>query len=400
MGSFLEQSFYFSIISISFLFLSIQAKSPSHKFFNVRSYGAVADGVTDNSAAFLRAWDDACKWKGMGRVLIPYGKYNLNSVVFNGPCNNLMMMIIKGVIKAPTKPKLFFTDHWISFRYINGLVINGGGYLDGQGASAWHYNDCYKNPQCSVLPTSLRLDFVNQSSIHHIKSINSKNVHISIFASNHINISHVRITAPESSPNTDGIHVADSTHIAIRHTVIGTGDDCIAVLSGTDGLDISNVSCGPGHGISIGSLGRYGPNEFVRKVTVRNCTLIRTQNGLRIKTWAPSFSSSASELEFVNVVMKNVRNPIVIDQHYCPFSQCDTRASSSVKISDVKFRNIRGISESRIAVSLNCSRLVPCRNLQLENINLVYDGPGGRAVSVCSNVRGHSYDKQLPPSCL
>lgn len=100
----------------------------------------------------MKAWSDACKWKGRSRVLIPWGKYMVGSVVFVGPCEGSMAFLIKGTLQAPTEPSLFFTDHWISFRYVDQLVVKGGGYLDGQGSSAWRYNDCFKNPQCKPLP--------------------------------------------------------------------------------------------------------------------------------------------------------------------------------------------------------------------------------------------------------
>ena len=77
----------------------------------------------------------------------------VNSVIFRGPCSGPIMFIIKGVLKAPTDPNLFFTDHWIGFQYVDGLVVKGGGYLDGQGPSAWPYNDCSTNPNCKPLPT-------------------------------------------------------------------------------------------------------------------------------------------------------------------------------------------------------------------------------------------------------
>ncbi|MCD9638346.1 hypothetical protein HAX54_022243 [Datura stramonium] len=130
------------------------------KYFNVLDYGADAHENRDNSQAtnfiesqaFLKAWYDACRRRGGGVVYIPYGTYKLNTVSFEGPCWGLIRFVIKGVLKAPTHPSLFSTNTWIGFRYINGLVVKGGGYLDGQGASAWPYNDCSKNPQCRPLP--------------------------------------------------------------------------------------------------------------------------------------------------------------------------------------------------------------------------------------------------------
>ncbi|RVX12103.1 Exopolygalacturonase [Vitis vinifera] len=82
-----------------------------------------------------------------------------------------------------------------------------------------------------------------------------------------------------------------------------------------------------------------------------------TTNGIRIKTWANSpDSSEATNMTFENIVMNNVTNPIIIDQAYCPFMSCASKAPSRVKLSDIYFKNIRGTSLSAVAVTLKCSR--------------------------------------------
>ncbi|KAL3534947.1 hypothetical protein ACH5RR_003408 [Cinchona calisaya] len=391
--------FAFEIV-IVLIFLRSAADASTYlapKIFNVLNYGARADGNTDNSQAFLRAWNDACQWKGRSRVLIPWGTYMLHSVTFVGPCNGEMTFLIKGTLKAPTIPALFFTNTWIGFRYVDNLTVKGGGYLDGQGASAWRYNDCFRNTRCLPLPISLRFDFIRYSKIQYLRSINSKNAHINLFACNNINISYVRLTAPENSPNTDGIHIGASTNIKISRVNIGTGDDCISMVSGSQNIDISDVFCGPGHGISIGSLGRGFEKQYVMGISVVNTTFRNTQNGVRIKTWSPSSSSLASNISYQNIIMENVNNPIIIDQKYCPFCPPMVGQSvSQVQIRDVKFRNIWGTSSSKVAISLQCSMLVPCRNVELVDIDLVYQGQGGPATASCSNVIGNSYGKLVP----
>ena len=109
-----------------------------------------------------------------------------------------------------------------------------------------HSNVCVSS---FLFGQSLRLDFVTNASIDRITSINSKNVHINIFASQNITISNIKISAPGDSPNTDGIHVQGSSHVTITGASIKTGDDCISIGPGTTNLWIEQVNCGPGHGI-------------------------------------------------------------------------------------------------------------------------------------------------------
>ncbi|MCD9646093.1 hypothetical protein HAX54_035618 [Datura stramonium] len=386
----MASKFYFEIAFI--LGLVLVCTNADNKIFNVLSYGAKADGVTDNSKAFLDAWMDACKWNGNAALLIPLETFMVYGVNFIGPCKGSLSFQIQGVIKAPTDPKLFCHDTWISFKGVNFLEINGGGTLDGQGFSAWNKS------QCATLPSTLKLSFIQNATVHDIHSINSKMFHFDVFSCNNVMFSHVNIMAPENSPNTDGIHVSASSNIQVFDSNIGTGDDCISIFAGSQIINISGVTCGPGHGISIGSLGR-SPNEVVKDIHVKSCTLIATQNGVRIKTFASANVGSATAINFEDIIMNNVRNPVIIDQHYCPTPPCSGQASS-VQIKDVTFNNITGTSSSIAAVTFNCSSLFPCQRINLSDINLSHNGTGGPAIALCANAKGSATGEELPPSCL
>ena len=104
--------------------------------------------------------------------------------------------------------------------------------------------------------------------------------------------------------------------------MIGTGDDCISIGDGTQDITVNQVTCGLGHGISVGSLGRYQNEEPVSGIRVTGATLSNTDNGVRIKTWPASSSGVASDIHFEDVVMNNVANAVIIDQNYSPNSQC------------------------------------------------------------------------------
>jgi len=63
------------------------------------------------------------------------------------------------------------------------------------------------------------------------------------------------------------------------------GDDCVSIQTGCSNIYIHNVNCGPGHGISIGGLGKENTKACVSNVTVRDVMMHNTMNGVRIKTW-------------------------------------------------------------------------------------------------------------------
>ncbi|KAG2285236.1 hypothetical protein Bca52824_044840 [Brassica carinata] len=226
--------------------------------------------------------------------------------------------------------------------------------------------------------------------------------HFNFFSVHHFNITGVTITAPDDSPNTDGLKFGSCSNIHISNTHIGTGDDCIAILSGTTKMDICNVTCGPGHGISVGSLGKNKNEKDVNGLTVRDTVFNGTTDGIRIKTWEHSASKIVvSNFLYENIQMINVEKPINIDQKYCPHPPCKTKGESHVQIKDLKLKNIHGTSKKKVAVNLQCSKSFPCKNVQLIDINLVNKGTeAGPATAVCENVHGSSRGKMFPRHCL
>ena len=185
---------------------------------------------------------------------------------------------------------------------------------------------------CVIVEQSIRFDFVTDAKIRGITSMDSKNFHINVLGARNMTLEEITIIAPEESPNTDGIHVGRSVGVQIINSNIKTGDDCISIGDGTRDLLVERVTCGPGHGISIGSLGLYVKEEDVTGIRVVNCTLINTDNGVRIKTWpSAACSTTASGIHFENIILKNVTNPILIDQEYCPWNRCNKNVSTLFK---------------------------------------------------------------------
>ncbi|XP_042477668.1 exopolygalacturonase-like [Macadamia integrifolia] len=373
-------------------------KALSRPYFNVINYGAKADGKTDMSLALINAWKDACASKVSSTILIPKGRFLLGPVLLVGPCRSQIEFRNEGIVMAPMNPVIFKGGSWINFRYITGLTISGGGVFDGRGQVAWAKNDCKRNPHCQQLPISFRFDFMKNTLVKDITSLNSKNFHMNLFKCQGMIMQNIKIKAPGDSPNTDGIHIGDSSFISITHSVIGTGDDCISLGPGSRNISITNVFCGPGHGISIGSLGKYQNEEDVVGITVRDCTLSGTTNGLRIKTWPDSPPGFASDLTFENIIVKNVYNPVIVDQEYCPYYKCDQKGPSLVKLKNVKFSNIRGTSSSNLAVKIVGSKAAPVE-LQIGDINLLYYGKEGPATSICYNAKAYLSGRQNPLTC-
>ncbi|KAK2451136.1 putative polygalacturonase [Trifolium repens] len=359
--------------------------SPS---FNVLDYGGVGNGKNDESRAFLDAWKDTCSAiHDNPTLVIPKGKtFMLQPVWFQGPCNSATIYVkIEGTIIAPNNIEAWKWANnydrltWIRFSEISGLVVYGGGLIDGKGSSWW---DCYSNTKCeSENPTALHFHACENLILRELTHINSPRNHISLNACHGSHISDLHIIAPNESPNTDGIDIAESSNIIIENSKIETGDDCIAINHGSTSIDIVGIFCGPGHGISVGSLGRNGAQESVEKIYVRNCTFNGTTNGARIKTWIGG-QGYARKVTFEDIIVIEANNPVIIDQEYNPYDSV-----YAVKVSDVTFRNIRGTSISKHAIQLHCDEVLSCTNIILEGINIT-SSIGEEVHASCKNVNG------------
>ncbi|KAI9160112.1 hypothetical protein LWI28_005171 [Acer negundo] len=375
------------------------AKAHSGPVFDVRKYGGKADGKSDISKALCNAFKEACACPTPSKVLIPKGTFLLAQVSLEGPCKAPVKIVVRGTLKALTDPSKMKADgSWVTFQHIDRLTLSGGGTFDGQGSIAW--GTCGLKSYCKQLPINLRFNFITNAIVEDITSKDSKQFHVNVLGCNNLTFRRFTISAPEHSLNTDGIHIGRSTGINIADSNIGTGDDCVSIGDGSRQITITNVTCGPGHGISVGSLGKYMNEEPVVGVTVRNCSFFNTMNGVRIKTWPASFRGSVSDMHFEDIIMNNVSSPVIIDQIYCPHNECNAKLPSLVRISNVSFKNIRGTSSTPVAVKLACSSGIPCRGVEISDIDLRYTGKeAGAAVSECSNVRPKIFGKHSLTIC-
>ncbi|PHT42257.1 Polygalacturonase [Capsicum baccatum] len=301
-------------------------------------------------------------------IYVPQGRYLIGSVAFWGQyCKNKATTIkIDGTLVAPSDYRVIGnTGNWIKFERVNGLKISGGTF-DGQGAGLW----ACKISDKSCPPGATTLAFYNSNNIviSGLTSLNSQMFHVVIDGCQNTKLQEMKISASASSPNTDGLHIEGSSGVTILKTVIGTGDDCVSIGPGTSNIWIENVSCGPGHGISIGSLGWSMQEPGVQNVTVKTTTFRGTQNGLRIKTWARPSNGFVKDVVFQHSVMVNARYPILIDQEYCPDQKNCPVQVSGVKIRDVTYQDIHGTSASQVALKLACSKANPCQGIRLEDI--------------------------------
>ncbi|KAL6223685.1 hypothetical protein ACLB2K_002544 [Fragaria x ananassa] len=325
-----------SLIVLSFLFIFINSAMAKAVTYSVTTLGAKPDGKTDSTMAFLSAWAKACASVKPPVIYVPAGRFLLRNAVFSGPCKNSHITFrIAGTLVAPSDYRVIGNaGNWLLFQHVNGVTISGG-ILDGQGTGLWACKN--SGNSCPSGATTLSFSDSNNIVVKGLVSLNSQMFHIVVNGCHNVNMQGVKVSASGNSPNTDGIHVQMSSGVTILNSKISTGDDCVSIGPGTSNLWIENLACGPGHGISIGSLGKDLKEDGVQNVTVKTVTFTNTQNGVRIKSWGRASTGFARNILFQHCVMNNVQNPVVVDQKYCPDNKGCPGQVSGVKISDVTY---------------------------------------------------------------
>ncbi|CAI0386302.1 unnamed protein product, partial [Linum tenue] len=264
---------------------------------------------------------------------------------------------IDGTIVAPDEPANWdpkLARLWLDFSKLNGVIFLGNGVIDGSG-SKWWAASCKKNKSNQALT----IDSSTGVKVTGITIKNSQQMNFVITRCNSVRISNVLVSSPGDSPNTDGIHITESTNVVLQDSKIGTGDDCVSIVNGSSNIKMKRLYCGPGHGISIGSLGKDNSTDIVTKVVLDTALLRETTNGLRIKTWQ----------------------------------------TAAVEISQIMYRNISGTSKSPKAMKFACSDTVPCSNIVLSNVNL--EGKDGTVETYCNSAQGFGYGVVHPSiDCL
>ncbi len=194
------------------------------------------------------------------------------------------------------------------------LALTGSGTIDGSGAMFWLWSDkaARRYPPGRTIvprPVLIALRGVQRLHVDGITLTNSPMFHL-VPRGQDITIENLRIVAPSDAPNTDAMDPGGQ-RIIIRHCEIDTGDDNVALQSGSRDVLIEDLTCLHGHGISIGSPTRDGLSHVI----VRRCTFNGTDNGLRIKSYRGN-GGEVHDIRYSDIVMKNIRRPFDINMLY------------------------------------------------------------------------------------
>jgi polygalacturonase len=270
--------------------------------FVITSYGA-STGSSDNSAAIESAFSAANK-AGGGTVEVPSGTF-LSKPISTSDNNVTLDIASGGILRAQTKSSYGGdSTKFITFNNDSNVGVTGPGTIDGNGSSWW---------SSSSRPALLYFNNSTTVNIGNVTLLNSPKENVTFSATNNVTCNGTIISAPSTSPNTDGIDPGGSNY-TIENCNISDGDDDIAVKAinqTCDNITVENCTIGYGHGVGIGA----GSTDGVKDMTVTNLKMTGTQYGIRLKANRGN-GGTVQDCTFSNITMTNVETPIEITSWY------------------------------------------------------------------------------------
>ncbi|KAI2481961.1 Polygalacturonase [Pyrenophora tritici-repentis] len=223
-----------------------------------------------------------------------------------------------------------------------GLVVNGatGHVIDGGGAAYWDGT----GSNGETKPKFFFAHNMISSTISNLNVLNTPVQAFSISNSQQLTLDHITIDNSAGDVgnlghNTDAFDVGESSGIFITNCNVKNQDDCLAVNSGTNIHFINNI-CSGGHGISIGSVG-LRKNNVVKTVIVSGCTIINSQNGVRIKTISGA-TGSVSDITYKDITLQKITQfGVVIRQDYLNGGPT-LNPTNGVPITGLTIENVKG----------------------------------------------------------
>lgn len=312
---------------------------------SVKDFGAVGDGVTDDTDAIQGAIHYCPPG---GRVTVPAGVYMVRPLVMKSDltvelkegavllgdvCEEHYPLLPGEIRDAQTGTELQVTSwegnpypgrqSFISAHYAKNIAIVGKGAIDGNAQNSTWWIDVKKRKIARP-----RLVFFNRCEgvvFHGITGRNSASWNFHPFFCKDVGFYNIAVEAPSNSPNTDGTDPEscdDVRFIGIRYSV---GDDAIAIKSGKIYMGmkyqtpatrhvVRNCLMEFAHGAMVLGSEMAGG---VKDLTVSQCYFHHTDRGLRIKTRRGRGKYAVIDgVEFSNIRMNNVKAPLVMNMYY------------------------------------------------------------------------------------
>lgn len=406
---------------------------------NVRDYGAVGNGISDDTHAFESAIA-AIRDQGGGVLFVEGtspgfdGRYLMRPIKLTSNfalllARNSTLLGLPEEHAWPLLPPLpsygqgrgggaFRRASLLQGISLTNVTVAGHGktsVIDGQGKYWW---EKIRNNTIKYNAGHL-IEFMYSSRIRiaNLQMRNSPSWNNHFFDCDDVHVKEVDIWAPESSPFTDGWDPDSSRNVLIEDSTYSAGDDCVAIKSGWDcfglsynkpsvNITIRNLTChGYSAGIAIGSEMSGG----VENVTVENVRFTKSNKPADVKV-GKTRGGYVRNVVFKDIVVDGpIQRAIHVDMfHYndSPNPSCpdDWKPPALTEITNLSFVRIDGRNATYYDYKHRPNETFhfmaypesPIRDVYIEEVHFPLHGLGWNCSAVHGIVKDHSVSPWPP----
>lgn len=366
------------------------------KIYNVKDYGAIADGVTDCGEAIQKAIDDCCA-NGGGRVVLESGNYYSHSIAMK---ENVEFHLQKGAVLTASSdidsyirpcetindPKTALVGNPVtgkpSFAFIygygaHGCCISGEGTISGNCyAFVERKSKYYVTGNFYPRPTVIYIENSNHITVKDVTIKDAPFWTLHPAGCDDVLISNIRILNPIDVANSDGIDPDHCSNVRIQGCHVVCADDCICLKASK-----GNSEYGPCENIIISGctltstsaaikIGTEGVGNF-RNVIVSDCIVSKSNRGISIQI---RDGGNVENVSFNNIYIETRRfcpdwwgsaEPIAITA----FRRDENTICGSIK--NIRFNNI--ICKGENGVLVHGTKDNPIKDVTFENVRVTLD---------------------------
>jgi polygalacturonase len=374
------------------------------QYYNIKEFGAIADGQTDNTR-FIQKAIDSCARTG-GKVVIPYGVFVTATLYLK---SNVTLQLESGATllghtDIHQYPYLdagiaFYGDQWakqslIFCKNAENVAIEGLGTIDGQGAS-FPVTTIKKPDRYKDRPYLLWFVGCKNISIKNVQLRNSAFWMQHYLACEYLQVDGIKVWN-HSNKNNDMMDIDGCKYVTVSNVIGDSDDDGITIKSTSPSIaeHITISNCVLSSHCNALKFGTESTGGF-RNITITNCVIKPSRQTTTI--YGKPAGNSGLSMELVDGgIMENVSvNNLVIEGPQVPlFVRLGNRARKFTEnaaapavgsMRNIRISNIIAKGGDETGCSFSGLAGAPVENLFLHDIYVESTG-GGKGSNILRKV--------------
>ena len=301
---------------VGFLILSIQLSFAINEFsskaynLNIKEFGAIPDGFTDNTKLIQKAIDQ-CSASGGGTIYFPQGIFMSGTIFIK---DNVSLYLAKSsVLKGIAVDSLYPVTSsgkkgFVRIDNVSNVTISGEGTIDGSGDN----KNFQKGDDAILRPFLLECLGSENIVVKDVQLQNSAFWTFHIFESDGVRVDGVKIYS-HSNFNNDGIDI-DAKNVIISNCLIDTDDDALCFKSESK-LMCENVVVSNCIFASNCNFIKFGTASYsgFKNIVISNCVL-RPASESKFRFWDKNIEGITDKITGISGIALEVVDGGMMDQ--------------------------------------------------------------------------------------